>query len=770
MKKFDNLDLFYELLHSETEDEIIAILKKYSIWDDLSVWKPYGDISNNRGIVGNQQSHPVAALVEKIVNSIDAVLLAHCYKNGIMPRSKDAPKSMNEAVRQFFHVHEGLIQNMDARGRTKLAENISLVVSGAKDKPNYIVIDSGEGQCPKDFPGTFLSLLRENKTGIEFVQGKFNMGGTGVLQFSGRNSFQLIISKRNSNIAYPNSDGQNELWGFTLIRRLEPQEDTPQSTYVYLAPDSNVLSFKADSIKVKPGSYPKAYDEPLCFGTLIKIWNYKVPGRLKSTITLDMRNELEEFLQDPALPIRIFERRPGYRAHSFETTVSGLCSVLSDNKEDIEPGFDTGNPLHIPDVGTVSIRFVVIKENDKENKRYPSGIFFNVNGQLHSNEGADFIERRTKLSYIAKSMVVIVDCTKLPQRVREDLFLASRDRMRHCDERDQLYSSIVDYLKEHPGLKELNAQRRQKRIESSISEEETAVIIQQLVRQDPTLAELFGKGQSVKIPKGNIPDKEPFIGKSFPTYFRIKNEPHDGLVRKCPKNKACRVTFETDAVNDYFSRSKDRGHFEISGLPSLKSMNLWKGAATFSFGLPDNVSIGDNLSIQVKVWDISRVEPFIATFKIIVEQDITAPDGTPPVPKGVLFTGLPHIVEVKQESWGTYGFNEFSALLLKETESEGGSDLDIFLNIDNIYLKNEKEKRRDLEPKILDYWFKWGLCLQALGVLYRFRSDKKVKKDEDTNDNDGSTKCLESISEFSRGMAVTIIPVIVQLGQKKLEP
>jgi hypothetical protein len=39
------------------------------------------------GIVRNQQSNPIVALVEKVTNSIDAVLMKRCYEEGIDPSS-----------------------------------------------------------------------------------------------------------------------------------------------------------------------------------------------------------------------------------------------------------------------------------------------------------------------------------------------------------------------------------------------------------------------------------------------------------------------------------------------------------------------------------------------------------------------------------------------------------------------------------------------------------------------------------------------------------
>ena len=210
---------------------MVDVLRKWEFWEDASNWKPYGNVQNNRGIVGNQQSSPVASLVEKIVNSIDAVLTGQCLRAGIDPTGAQAPRTMQSAIEMLFQVRDGRIETLSPAERTKLAEMIVLVATGTKENPNYVLVDQGEGQSPDKFESTFLSLLRDNKTRIPFVQGKYNMGGTGVLQFSGKNSFQLIVSKRQSWIGQPHSPLADR-WGFTLTRRLEPNVDQPQSSYV----------------------------------------------------------------------------------------------------------------------------------------------------------------------------------------------------------------------------------------------------------------------------------------------------------------------------------------------------------------------------------------------------------------------------------------------------------------------------------------------------------------------------------------------------------
>ncbi|MEK7994634.1 MAG: hypothetical protein AAB403_12590, partial [Planctomycetota bacterium] len=623
----EHRDLCLCLLKCETEEDVIFALRARTLWNDRSVWRSYGDISNNRGIVGNQQSSPVAALVEKLVNSIDAVLIAECRRQGVDPAGADAPQTMQAAVERFLGIRGGSVQNLDAGSRTRYAERIQLVASGTKDQPSYLIIDDGEGQTPNDFPDTLLSLLRENKTAIPFVQGKFNMGGTGVLQFAGTHSFQLVVSKRQPDLCSGQSPRRHH-WGFTLLRRLDPGPSQPQTMYVYLAPGGHVPSFEADALPVLPGRYPEAYVGGLSAGTCIKLWNYKFPGRLKTLATLDLRYALERHLQDPALPIRIHERRPGYRAHFYDTTMSGLCSVLADDRDRIERGLDTGGPMQVTGVGFVQVRLVVLKEPEEEGRagsaRYAGGVFFNVNGQLHSELGSDFIARRTKYDYIAKDMIVIVDCTALPQRAREDLFLASRDRMRQCQERSALEDAVVEYLKDHQGLRELNARRRQARL-ASRPEEDTSAVIQALVRADPTLAALFGKGQKIKVPIGPIPEPEPYVGKQFPTFFRIAREPKAGLVKGCPVNRTCRVEFETDAANDYFSRSADPGRLEVRGAPSrVGTVHLWNGKAVLRFAPPSTCNPGDQLQVHVVVSDISRVVPFEPRFVMEV-----APEAAP---------------------------------------------------------------------------------------------------------------------------------------------
>jgi hypothetical protein len=222
-------------MKADTEAEVIQLLTEAGYWDDALVWRYYGDYENNFNTIGNQQSRPDAALVEKLVNSEDARLMNECLVRAINPAGPDAPQTVREAVAAFFEGKTtkssslaGHIANWSDTKRTDVARGITLAATGfppREGKPCFTIADSGEGQAPKNMPDTLLSLNKSNKLRIPFVQGKFNMGGTGVLKFCGKRNLQLVVSRRNPAIlsatSADTSDGQ---WSFTVVRREDPND------------------------------------------------------------------------------------------------------------------------------------------------------------------------------------------------------------------------------------------------------------------------------------------------------------------------------------------------------------------------------------------------------------------------------------------------------------------------------------------------------------------------------------------------------------------
>lgn len=768
-------DLFYSFLRAETEDEVTQILQTRNMLNEAD-WKPLGDTENNWGAAGNQQSAAAAALVEKIVNGIDAVLLYECLKRKIDPTSPKAPQSMAEAAKLFFDVPGGRLENVASRDRTALADKVQLIAVGSKEDPNYLVVDKGEGQAPADFPETFLSLAKSNKLRIQFVQGKYNAGGTGALRFCGLHNYQLIVSRRAPGLPSKNAGATNGDWGFTLIRRLRPGGggDTRRSSvYVYYAPSGEVPSFPAKSVNVLGGEGsankpPTPYSQPLEFGTCLKLYAYR--WNATGTATLDPRYQLNKYLHNLILPIRISETRQGYRANYYSTTVSG--GSIDDNT-DLDLGPASGSIALPRKLGTVPVELKVFKDKKADGssvstRHLPTGIIFTVNGQVHGSFQSNFASRKLNYPFLEDYLLLVVDATDMPADFREDFFMASRDRLAEGEDRDFVEDEIKEFLKNHEGLRALNNKRKQEAISKSVEEEQPLDVLQELINTDPPLAALFGSGDKLRIPGGPVGGEKKFEGKRFPSFFRLKKE---NLVKDCPINRSCRVEFETDAADDYFSRGDEPGNLDVVPPNFNQGYRLYHGSCSTKFSPPINCEVGDLLNLEVRVSDPSReTNPFVCKFKIRITSKELSPDRppgppVPPVEKGGGIA-LPKIHEITKPQWEPNKFDGHSGL--KFTGGVEGEPLEAFINMENIYLVNELARAKDdAERLLLRHYYKHGLVLVGLGMIQESRRVKsqegddkgQAKKPEDQLADD-----LTTIFRLSGGIAAVIIPVVRNLA------
>jgi hypothetical protein len=774
----NSFELFSALLHAEHESEVEAILKSNGYLDDV-YWQPLGSIENNFATVGNQQSDPTAALVEKIINSMDAILMLECFKRRIDPEGPEAPQSMNAAIQLFFQVKSGQIGALSARERTKLADLVHLIAVGSKEEPCYIIIDKGEGQTPQRFPDTLLSIVRSNRLRIPFVQGKFNMGGTGVLPFCGTKKYELIASRRNPQAPKDSGDNTAHDWGFTLVRRLPPEDGRRGSMYVYLAPENKIPKFSANSICVLPGDSAKnspaePYTVNLDYGTCIKLYNYR--WKAKSTATTEARYEIERYLHAPCLPFRITETR-NYKANYYSTTLSGIWATLYGGEDEeipkVEPGFPAPAELNLPDIGRLPYRLVVFKE-EVEPRHVPHGIFFTLNGQVHGSLSTDFVSGRLKFDYLGRYLLISIDCTTMDALIREDFIMGSRDRIRQSEILQQIEDALEDELKNHSGLRELNAIRRKRNIEKSLeSERDTVEAFQHLLKSDPTLASLFSAGTHLVTSTGpGVP--QAFAGRKFPTFFRLVKEPKDGLTKPCPVNRPCRVDFETDAENEYFSRLDSPGTIEFFPPYICEHWSLWNGRLVARLKCPKSMKPGQLLPIQVTVTDIEcHTQPFVCRFTLLAEKPaepvhtggVTKEQGQGPHGQGRQTAprlGMPKINEKRKDEWANFTppFNEYEALRVL---NDGQGGYDFYLNIDNVFLLTEISRSRDDEKPLIKYWFKYGLVLCALGMLQQFQSQNIKEQEAEDSDRSKSNASLLLVNQASAGLSRVIVPIIRRL-------
>jgi hypothetical protein len=787
--------LFMELLQADSEVEVTGILDKAGYLNSKDCWLPLGQTEGNWSIVGNQQSLSATALADKIVNSVDAVLIAECLKHGVNPDSPSAPKTMEEAVEKFFGIQGGKLTNATPDQRKAVSDRIFLVASGARPEgekgknPCYTLLDLGEGQPPSRMTKTLLSLPTQgkpNKSKIRFVQGLFNMGGTGVLPFCGTQNYELILSKRCPYASAESPDSTK--WSFTIIRRLRPSEDERISVYQYLAPGGELLTIPDATLPILPGEYPNAYSESMTYGTCIKLYEYGIkPDGLRGPAILDLNYELSRQFYSLAIPIRICERRSGYAAHSKDATLAGMSVRLEDDRSNVleSENLETGGQMHVSGLGDLPVKIYGFKRDigrGEARKRWMSdkGILFALNGQTHAFYRQDFFSReRVDLGYLQRDLMVIVDFTNVPLSKREDILMPSRDRIREGPDRDAIESALEDFLHDHEGLRAFNEKRRQEELEAVFGgDKPLEKVLGKLLKRSPSLANLFGLGKQLSKPTSFDWEKRMgnYQGKIFPTFFRLALE--ESPSKKVPANSVCRFHFETDAVNDYFVRSKKPGIFVMAPMEVKKSFKLWNGIATLTLKPPAGSASGSKISITATVSDPQRKEPFPETsLELIVdppssplkgkassggEQDgrngrfkkLTDGDSTS---KGLSLPKIEGLIKGTHATWPDHF----------KSDNDGcdavphSNQLDIFVNMSNPYLQTEIETSKPGEKFVLENQFKYGLALLSL-AMYHDHIEMAKQKPELSVAQDAlptNVDILDEIRRATRSASMIILPL-----------
>lgn len=820
-------DLCVGLLLAESEDEVIGLLTKAGYWNDPTVWRHYGDVENNWGQGGNQQSLAEAALVEKIVNSVDARLINEALERNIDPKGADAPKSIREAVSRFFEggtgkkmATGGFVEEWSDEKIREVAQGITLCGTGTKPTLNITISDCGEGQTPRKIPTTIMSLSKSNKMYIPFVQGQFNQGGTGALRFCGHHNLQLVVSRRNPKLLGPDPDEDDSRWGFTIVRRERPEGGRRNSILSYLAPvgvgdahaerRGEILSFTALTMKLFPDK-DSPYGRDSAYGTAIKLFDYKYLGERSNIIRgRSILSRLDLLLPEIALPIRLYEFRkseagkyldPGSR----ETTLSGLRRRLSNT-----PNVETGFPITIPFSPAGEQLYATVyafksagsarddeeeeDENPKKKKlggvtryRKREGVLFVRNGQTQGTLPKDFFRRDAmKLKTLADDLLVFVECDKMSDDVREDLFMPSRDRLTENDFKGELIDGLEQALRTDEILRQLRNQRQQERMTDKMKDDKPlADVLQHLIRNSPNLTALLQLGQRITAPFNANPtgshEEKPFKGEVYPTFFKVKGTAYGEVhKRDCPVNYRMRLQFETDARDDYFVRRIEGGKFSLIWIDktskeymvSVVGPNLRRGAASVMATLPDGVEVGDVLALVARTKD-TRAE-FENKIEVTVRpwsehrkggenknrnRNPSKQQGNDRERPRELAT--PKIDPVYRDRWDEVKFDEYAAMKMDTEYDAANNEVPVFrINMDNTPLLHEIKQRR-LEDAPARNQFMYANVLVGLSILLQ-------DKDKGDQPPDAVQMNTEDRIEMTCRALAPFMLSLTSLGQEEL--
>lgn len=765
------------LLSAETEAEIDALIAADRGMSDPDNWRPLDGRETNFNVTSNQASDGGKALTELMTNMVDAVLLKHAYLKGVDPKSAEAPQTMYDAVDRFIrNLRGGKLVNLDPRDpwlRDFAQKNLVIGIAGAKSKteglPSYTFVDNGEGQHPDAFPDTFLSLSAGNKKSIPFVQGKFNMGSSGVLRYCGRKWYKLIVSRR--------FDAGGP-WGWTLVRRRPGNRDAMPVAEYYVEPDGRIPRFDAEFLYPLGLNDGRRYEGVhLTTGTVIKLYDYQVGSKFLSF--KGSRDALNENLVETILPFRILDlrqradpKRGGDRALGVDPRpFYGMEFLLlnahgEDGLDDEGSAAGTG---HIfvgrftdPTLGEVNIGAIGLKRDlpgwlkpQSSNNR----VFHTVNGQVQFKQSRGYLSQSCGFPALKDRVVVIVDASGLGFAAHNEVWKGDREHISSTIDGERYLEMVTRTIRESEALKGFQKRVAQEELERAAQSEGNS-LFQKLLDRDPTLAGLLSsRDPSIRVSGGGgvgDRDEHPYDGLYSPTLLELDDKSKAGI--EIPAGRGRALIARTDAENGYLQRPDNQGSLllpdEIRSRFTIREHLKDGRLSVHLVPASDGPDPGDVIQVRLGLYDAGMPEAiFTDTVRVTIVADrevedeplakdpkkAKKPTGRGPGAKDEPAThGMPSFILMTRDGreidgsttdpWPE-GFNEHDG---GEVVDLGAGEIIYKINYDNAYhLRYRLTQRSNLAREVVTKKYILGMRILLLGYEHAMRSLRKGTEQSD---------------------------------------
>jgi hypothetical protein len=430
-----------------------------------------------------------------------------------------------------------------------------------------------------------------------------------------------------------------------------------------------------------------------------------------------------------------------------------------------EEGFEEGASIQIKlstgEMIPAEVR--VFKADDDASddaERSQTGLRALINGQSHAKRDTQFFKgKAVDKEHIGGSMLVTLDCSDLGQASRNALFMSNRETFREDPLLTDLFKKLQNELKNHEGLIALDVKRYMEKIANATTDDDGINALEELLEADPALAALFGSMVKGKVAaktieaalaglkvKGEAPK---FEGTEFPSYFR-RADGSTSVEIELPQNDETRVSFLTDVKNNYFTRAKNKGKCEFSG-EIEPTFRLFNGRLTFTYR-PDKHKkpVGTVFDTAVTISDAGH-GPWKLSIKVKIgpPRDKRENESPEPNPKTQEAPSRPDIIEVHKGP---------EAPPITVEKLPGTTRLQLQVNLDSHLLAEAKLMRPQTEAGAVEFVFKYGLALIAMGLL------DSAKKTTEWTTNE--VECREQISKSAAGVGRVIVPLCLTLPKK----
>lgn len=446
------------------------------------------------------------------------------------------------------HVPHGRLSEMvDLRdaAMTTLSDRVQVTLQDSErdDRPTLDIRDHGIGIKAGEFATSILSLHKSRKLRKLFLAGAFGQGGSTALAYS---AFTIIVS-RPALLPDDSDDRSNEL-AFTIVRFNEGDPLTDKH---------GLYEFLVDHATGHPITITAPVDFPS--GTLVRHVSIDL-GKYKNVLTAPTGSLwflAHNYLFDPVLPFRLIERRAGKNSGA-QRTAAGNFRLLSKG-ENTE--YQRNAALTFRSGAVTLTWWVLSPEGDQARNRLTQyvmaskPIVVTYNGQKQGDFPNTIIKNELRLPYLERYLIVHVDCDKLDNESRRQLFPTTRESLRDTVIGDDLKRLIVDTLSGDAELQRLDDERKRRYLQRV----DTAAIENIRRRLGSRVKAVLrsaagGAGPRVLPPEPRPqPDPQPPIPMQEPPTFLEIVSPDP---RKVYAGKRFTIRFRTDADPAYFLKTR----------------------------------------------------------------------------------------------------------------------------------------------------------------------------------------------------------------------
>lgn len=718
-----------------------SVTKAKELTEELSSvcgakWVPLGGRENNRGTV-EIATNPARAIVERVTNSIDAVLeKAHAEHNG-----KPEVANPREAASAWLGIPLGGLSKVGIQKRQELAENVVVLDEPGDSKEARIISirDRGTGLTRRDMPETILSLNASNKISKRYVSGTYGQGGSATFACC---ELSLIVSRAT------NSDTA----AFTIVR----YEDLPPDLYktghyVYLV-DAEGLPFEISG---------DVFGEP---GTLCRHIGFDLSGLDSPIGPSSIYGILGQVLFDPILPLWMESTRHSWKRRTIQGARNALLGATEAEPDDSQEKVSHSQSMYYPslgDFGQIGIEYWLLAQ--PEAKKRPSAgyidpekpIIVTWNGQNQAELTHTLITKHAGLPLFKNRLIVHVNCDGLTPAAQRALFSSGREEARSGAVMTRIREEVLEVLKSDEVLHQLHheAQEALTKDSDKDAEEATRKEVAKLLRiQGFDISATGAQGAGVepatppKPPKPPKP-KPPFIPNEPPTFIQILATEGKPII--VHPNRSRHITIITDANSSYHNVQKpkeskinivvtcdgaaeDTEIFSISGTTSLD-----KGRMRAAISCAGSAGIGTIGKIRVELHR-PGLETLSDEKKLFVD--------TPPPPPGAGSNKVKmppfDIVEVGPDDdiWSTLDWPDSPSDVASDATSAEGKLTVYFSNVYPPFINAFKSLASKSTAKAESFKRRYAIWIAAHSLIL----DRDQQAANNRNDDDSSEQSERS--------------------------